>query len=189
MTFNLRLNVQDLFRRLGIQSDARLPQLEDDIRMTMILTDLSRLIPAPIEPRGMCGENLIPMLGLHSVIQIQALAAGGIFVETVMINSQAIPANETYVMNVSPRDLALPPSTFNIDIGGTPIRSLFTAGFVFDTDGGVAVPAPVGFATWGIPLGIFVPNQSFFKLRAGLTNRRTNVGILYRELPSIEEVG
>jgi len=189
VAFNFRLNVQNVFRRLGIKSGARLPQLEDDVRMTMLLTDLSRLIPAPIEPRGMCGRNLIPMAGLHSTIQIHALSPGGIFIETVMLNTQANPANETFVMNVSTDDLALPVNVFNIDIGGTPIESIFHAGFVFDGSAGVAVPAPVGFATWGIPLGIFVPNQSFFKLRPGFTNRRLNVGVLYRELPSVEEVG
>jgi len=187
--FNFRLNVQNVFRRLGILSGARLPQLEDDVRMTMILTDLSRLIPAPIEPRGMCGTSLISMAGLHSVMQIHALSPGGIFVETIIMNNQGSAANETLVLQVDTTDLGLPPSTFLIDIGGTPIESVFTAGFVFDGSGGVTLPAPAGFATYGIPLGIFVPNQSFFKIRPGSTNRRSNIGILFRELPSVEEVG
>ena len=188
MAFNFRLNVQDVFRRLGIQSGARLPQLDDNVRMTMLLTDLSRLVPAPIEPRGMAGENLIPMAGLHSVLQLQALSGGGLFIETIMLRGQGVPSSETQVMNVDNTDFGLPPAP-NINIGGTPIQSLFTAGFVFDGAGGVAVPAPEGFTTWGIPLGIFVPNQSFFKIRPGFTNRRINAAILYRELPSIEEVG
>lgn len=77
MAFNFRLNVQQVFRRLGIQTGARLPQLEDNVQMTMLLTDLSRLVPAPIEPRGMAGINLSGSAGNNSVCQIKSLAGGG----------------------------------------------------------------------------------------------------------------
>jgi len=187
--FNFRLNLQDVFRRLGIQSGARLPLLEDDVRMTMQVTDLSRLIPAPIEPRGLCGATLIAMAGLHTVVQLQALAPGGLFVETVMFRGQGSLDSDAQVVNVSPADLGLPVSTFNINVGGTPIQSVFSTGWVFDGTGGITLPSPDGFVTWGIPLGIFVPNQSFLKIRPGFVNRTMNIAILYRELPAIEEVG
>jgi hypothetical protein len=81
------------------------------------------------------------------------------------------------------------PLATNLNVGGTQIRSRFTAGSVVVPTGGVGIPAPTGFEVVNLPLGMFIPNQSFFSIQAPRIFIRLDVGILYRELPSIEEVG
>lgn len=188
MAFNFRLNLQSVFRRLGIQSGARLPQLENDVRMVMVITDLSRLIPAPIEPRAICGANIPGAVGLHSFIQLRSLSGGGIFVETVMIRRTGAAINENVIINITDVDAGLPVFP-QLDIGGTPVESVFTAGTHAVIGGGVRIPSPSGFETWGIPLGIFVPNQRFLTINPGFSNTRNDISLFYRELRSIEEVG
>jgi len=188
VAFNFRLNLQSVFRRLGIQSGARLPQLEQDVRMVMVITDLSRLIPAPIEPRGLAGANIAGVVGQRSYVQLQALSPGGTFVEAIVFRGPTVGVGENQVLNVSDQDLGLPLFP-NLNIGGTPILSRFTAGPHAVVGGGVTFPAPQGFEQFGFPLGIFIPNQSFLSVRPGFDNRRLDISILYRELPSIEEAG
>lgn len=188
MPFNFRLNLQSVFRRLGIQSGARLPQLDDNVQMTMLLTDLSRLIPAPIEPRGFAGANIAEVAGQFGQIQLQALAAGGVFVENLFLRGQAPLLTDNYLIDVSTQDLGLAAGV-NLDVGGTPVRSRFTAGSAVAPTAGVPVPMSSGFETLNIPLGVFVPNQSFFSVRGPRIFIRLDVALIYRELPSIEEVG
>jgi len=185
--FNFRLNLQTLFRRLGIQSGARLPQLNDNVQMTMLITDLSRLVPAPIEPRGICTVNLNPAVGLFGACQLQALSGGGIFIEQIFLRGINPGAFENYQLNVNTNNLLLPIGV-NINIGGTQILSRFTAGLIVAVPIGATLPAP---PNQGItfPVGIFVPNQSFFTLRNFDVNDQFDIAIIYRELPSVEEVG
>lgn len=188
MAFNFRLNLQSVFRRLGIQSGARLPQLDDNVQMTMQITDLSRLIPAPIEPRGMCGVNLPAFAPNFGMCQLQALSAGGAFIETIFLRSANPAARDDFQLHVTTIDLALPLGV-NINIGGTQILSRFTAGFVLAPFIGAILPAPSGSQAISFPVGIFVPNQSFFSIRAHTFNAIFDVSFIYRELPSVEEVG
>lgn len=188
MPFNFRLNLQSVFRRLGIQSGARLPQLEDNVQMTMQVTDLSRLIPAPIEPRGFAGANVAEIGGQFGQVQLQALAPGGAFVENIFLRSQVPALVDNYFINVNTQNLGLA-AAVNINIGGTPVASSFTAGGDAVGTGGVPIPMPSGFEVVNIPLGVFVPNQSFFSIQGPRIFIRLDVAIIYRELPSIEEVG
>ncbi len=188
MPFNFRLNLQSVFRRLGIQSGARLPQLEDNVTMVMLVTDLSRLIPAPIEPRGFAGVNILPPAGQASLCQLRALAPGGVFIESVFLRGSAPPDTADYVINVDLVDLGLPVGQ-QIDVGGTLILSRFTAGSQVAGVPGVTLPSPDGFSAAQVDVGIFVPNQAFFTLAQNTANQRLDVAILYRELPSVEEVG
>lgn len=188
MAFNFRLNLQDAFRRLGIQSGARLPQLEDDVRMTMIVTDLSRLIPAPIEPRGLCGMNRQGSAPTHAVGQLQALSGGGIFIETVWMRGSGFTNVTNAFFDVSTLDLALPPGG-QINIGGTATRSAFTEGLTIVGVIGIKMPAPEGTLTARFDVGMFVPNQSFFTVKMLGSNQRLDCSIAWRELPSIEQVG
>lgn len=188
MPFNFRLNLQSVFRRLGIQSGARLPQLNDQVQMTMQVTDLSRLIPAPIEPRGLCGANVTEPIAQFAEIQLQALSPGGVFVEQLFIRGGEPALVDNLLVNVDLNDLGLPLGT-NLNVGGTQILSRFTAGPVVVPTGGVPIPHPTGFEVVNLPLGIFVPNQFFFSIQAPRVFRRLDVAILYRELPSVEEVG
>ena len=144
MPFNFRLNLQAVFRRLGIQSGARLPQLNDNVQMTMLLTDLSRLIPAPIEPRGLCGANVSEIGGQFGQVQLRALSPGGIFIESLFFRSQAPALVDNYFLNVNNNDLGLAAAT-NINIGGTQILSAFTAGGDVVGTGGVPIPMPSDF--------------------------------------------
>ncbi|HEU01334.1 MAG TPA: hypothetical protein ENH89_13500 [Aurantimonas coralicida] len=187
MPFNFRLNLQSVFRRLGIQSGARLPQLDDNVQMTMQVTDLSRLIPAPIEPRGLCSINLLPIPGLFGVVQLKALSAGGVFIEQIFLRAAAPGPFENYQLNVNTNDLALPLAV-NIDVGGLRILSRFTGGSLAAVPIGVLLPSPPNSAI-NFPVGIFVPNQSFFTLRNYDINQHLDVAMVYRELPSVEEVG
>lgn len=202
MAFNFRLNVQNVFRRLGIQT-GRLPQLNENIQMTLQLSDLSRLIPAPIEPRGLAAFDLAPTPGNFPVVQLQSRASGGIFVETIWIRGQAFPQNEGYWLNVKPAgapfggDLGLPlaihtvlgtPFLQNLDIGGTPIASVWTAGNVAIPGFGVLIPVEAGVDLFQYDLGAFVPNQSFLTMSPSNLTRRLNVAIVYRELPSVEQI-
>ncbi len=189
MPFNFRLNVQQVFRRLGIQTGARLPQLEDNIQMTMIVTDLSKLVPAPIEPRGMAGVNLISKAGLFSTVQLQSLSPGGIFVETLTFRAFGFAATDTYLVDVTLTDLALPGLPGNINIGGTPIFSRFTGGWVAPSTAGASIPAASDGSTIIIAPGIFVPNQAFLSITTSKIQERLDVAMFYRELPSVEEVG
>ncbi len=189
MAFNFRLNVQSVFRRLGIQTGARLPQLNDNIQMTMQVTDLSRLIPAPIEPRGFAGVNLPGSLGTLSVCQLQSLAEGGIFVENLLFRGAGFPASENYVVNVTVTDLGLAVSPGHINIGGSPVFSAFTAGEVPIVAAGVPMPATTGTQQFGLEAGVFVPNQAFLTISTLTFNKRLDVALIYRELPSVEEVG
>lgn len=189
MAFNFRLNVQDVFRRLGIQTGARLPQLNDAIQMTMIVTDLSKLVPAPIEARGMAGVNLGTSSGLHSTIQLKSLSPGGIFIETMVLRPSGFATSETYLVDVTLTDLALPGLPGNINIGGTPIFSRFTGGFVNPSTGGAQLPGGGAGVSITVSPGIFVPNQAFFSLTTRTPTETLDVAIFYRELPSVEEVG
>ena len=189
MPFNFRLNVQQVFRRLGIQTGARLPQLEDNIQMSMIVTDLSRLVPAPIEPRGYAGVNIGQVLGNFSVCQLQSLAAGGVFVELILIRSGSLLPAENYLIDVTDTDLALPGVAGHINIGGTPVQSRFTAGVDIATTAGATIPASQGRQAILFPAGIFVPNQSFLSITTDSVNRRLDIALIYRELPSVEEAG
>jgi len=186
--FNFRLNVQQVFRRLGIQTGARLPQLEDNIQMTMIVTDLSRLVPAPIEPRGMCGVNLATASGMFGAVQLQSLASGGIFVETLVFRAFGFAASEHYLIDVTLTDLGLP-GLPNVNIGGTPIFSRFTGGLTAVTTAGASIPAASDGSTIILTPGIFVPNQAFLSITTSNAQERLIVAIFYRELPSVEEVG
>jgi len=186
--FNFRLNLQSVFRQLGIQTGARLPQLNEEVQMTMLITDLSRLVPAPVEPRGLAGVNLSGSLGLFSVCQLHSLAAGGIFVENVLFRSEGFPSSEDYLFEVDLADRGMPLAA-QVDVGGDPTRSIFTADEVVQATTGVPVPATSGNQNFGFPSGIFVPNQSFFTVGNLTKNKRLDVAILYRELPAVEEVG
>lgn len=189
MPFNFRLNLQSLFRRLGIQTGARLPQLEDNVQMTMQITDLSRLIPAPIEPRGVCSVNLAALAANFGVLQLQALSAGGVFIENILLRSSNPLPRDNFQINVTTDNLLLP-IAININIGGLQILSRATAGFVlFTPQIGAAIQAPTGTQAISIPLGIFVPNQFFFTIRGHTINSILDVSLIYRELPSVEEVG
>ncbi len=189
MAFNFRLNVQSVFRRLGIQSGARLPQLEDDIRMVMVVTDLSRLIAAPIEPRGLAGVNIPGSTGFFSICQIESLAEGGIFVERLVFRGDGFPSDENYVIRVTVNGLTLPSLPGIQSVGGTPIRSEFSGGEILLINSGASVPAPSGKEVSFPEFGIFVPNQSFFTVSSSSKNKRLDVAIMWRELPSVEEVG
>jgi hypothetical protein len=186
--FNFRLNLQQVFRRLGIQSGAKLPQLNDQVQMTMLVTDLSRLVPAPIEPRGLCGANVAEVVAQFSIVQLQALSAGGLFVETIILRGQVPALVDNYLLNVSNTNLGLALAP-NINVGGTQILSRFTAGGDAVGAGGVPIPMPSGFQSITLPLGVFVPNQSFFSIQGPRIFIRLDVAMIYRELPSIEEVG
>lgn len=188
MPFNFRLNLQSVFRRLGIQSGARLPQLDDNVQMTMQVTDLSRLIPAPIEPRGMGGINLVGIAGQFGMVQLQALSAGGAFVEQLILRSSNPGVADDFQLHVTTIDLALP-LAININIGGQQILSRMTGGFVAAPFIGAVLPAPSSAQSINIPVGIFVPNQAFFSVRAHTVAARLDVMMIYRELPSVEEVG
>lgn len=188
MAFNLRLNVQSVFRRLGIQSGARLPQLNDNIQMTMLLTDLSRLVPAPIEPRGLCGANITSPVPRFATFQLQSLAGGGIFIESMFLRGQAPTITDNYIVDVSDDDLGLPVVS-QINIGGTPVRSIATAGDVVVPTNGTSIPSPTAFDSFSFPLGIFVPNQQFFSIRHTNSAFRMDIALIYRELPSVEEAG
>ena len=189
MPFNFRLNVQNVFRRLGIQTGARLPQLADNMQMTMLVTDLSRLVPAPIEPRGYAGAHINSALGLRSSVQLRSLSPGGIFIESLVFRSD-YPQGDNFLIGVETTDLALGAlPNQNISVGGSPITSVFTGG-----NGGVVitaatVPASNEFLSVAISAGFFVPNQAFFTVQSSANNRDLDIGIVYRELPSVEEVG
>jgi len=186
--FNFRLNLQSVFRRLGIQSGARLPQLNENVQMTMLLTDLSRLIPAPIEPRGLSGMNILPPIGQFAVAQLQALSAGGIFIEVMMLRGQLPTAASNLFIEVNTTDLGLAPGV-TVDVGGTPTLSAFTAGTTAAPTSGTIIPAPNLNTNLNLQVGIFVPNQSFFSMRPTAINQRLDAAFIYRELPSVEEVG
>lgn len=188
MPFNFRLNVQSVFRRLGIQFGARLPQLEDNVQMTMLMTDLSRLIPAPIEPRGMGGINLPALAGNFGMVQLQALSPGGVFVEQLVLRSSNPGPADDFQLHVTNINLLLP-LAININIGGQQILSRMTGGFVAAPFIGAVLPAPASAQSMTLPVGIFVPNQSFFSVRAHTVNAILDVMMIYRELPSVEEVG
>lgn len=189
MPFNFRLNVQSVFRRLGIQTGARLPQLDDNIQMSMLVTDLSRLVPAPIEPRGLAGVNLPGSLGNFSVCQLWSLAEGGIFIENLIFRGDGFPSSEDYMIDVTLTNLGLAVNPGHINAGGSPVRSIFTAGEVPVTTGGAPMPATVGKAAVEFRPGIFCPNQALFSISSLTKNKRLDVAIVYRELPSVEEVG
>jgi len=185
--FNFRLNLQSVFRRLGIQSGARLPQLNDQVQMTMLVTDLSRLVPAPIEPRGFAGANNA-VAGQFSQCQLRSLSPGGCFIEKIFLRGSVSANTMNYVLNVNTIDLGLAVQP-NINVGGEQIFSIFTAGSTIAAPTGARLPAPDGFSAVALELGVFVPNQFFFTLAQSNVTQRLDVAIVYRELPSIEEVG
>lgn len=189
MPFNFRLNLQNVFRRLGIQTGARLPQLNDTVQMTMLVTDLSRLVPAPIEPRGLAGVNLSGSLGNFSTVQLQSLAAGGIFIEKIIFRAEGFNNNVTYMFENTLTDLGMPVLPGHINIGGTPVFSKFTGAEIAVATTGAPVPATSGNLSMVFEAGIFVPNQAFFSVTTSEKNNRLAIAIFYRELPSIEEVG
>lgn len=187
MPFNFRINLQSVFRRLGIQSGARLPQLNDEVQMTMLVTDLSRLVPAPIEPRGFAGANLA-VAGRFAQGQLRSLSPGGLFIEKIFLRG-SVPADfMNHLVQVNNVDLGLAVMP-NIDVGGTPIQSIFTAGTTVGASTGARLPSPDGFSSVALDLGIFVPNQFFFTIAQSNVTQRLDVAIIYRELPSVEEVG
>jgi len=190
MAFNFRLNLQSVFRRLGIQSGARLPKLNDNVTMAMIVTDLSRLVPAPIEPRGLAGANIASGVGVFSWVQLHSRAPGGIFLESIVVRGSSPGITDNYVINVSQDDANLP-QLFgqNVSVGGEPIFSRFTGGQRGLGLVGASLPIPTGTNSIAIPLGIFVPNQWFYSMTVNSTNERLDIAMFYRELPAIEEIG
>lgn len=187
MPSSFRLNLQSVFRRLGMQS-VRLPQIADDVQMTMQVTDLSRLIPAPIEPRGMGGINIAALAGNFGMVQLQALSPGGAFVEQLVLRSQAPGPADDFQLHVTNINLGLP-LAININIGGQQILSRITGGWEPAPFIGAVLPAPATAQSMTLPVGIFVPNQMFFSVRAHTVNARLDVMMIYRELPSVEDVG
>jgi len=187
--FNFRLNVLQVFRRLGIQTGAALPQLDENVQMTMLLTDLSKLVPAPIEPRGLAGVNFASAVGLFSAVQLQSLSAGGIFVETLIFRASGFAASENYMIDVTLTDLGMPGLPGHINVGGTPVSSRFTGDQIAVATAGVSIPASAANQSIVLTPGIFVPNQSFFSITTRTANENLDVAFIYRELPSVEEVG
>lgn len=190
MPFNFRLNVQQVFRQLGIQTGARLPMLNDNIQMVMQITDLERLIPAPVEPRGMAGVNLSPAAGFFSTVQILSLAPGGIFIENILLRADGFNNTENVIVQVTTTDLALTVSSaLQIDVGGSPTESILTSGNTATGIVGPSIPMSGSSNSVALLAGLFVPNQSFFTLGTRTANERMDVNIIWRELPAVEEVG
>jgi len=189
VAFNFRLNVQQVFRRLGIQTGARLPQLEDNIQMVLLVSDLSKLVPAPIEARGMCGANIGAVGGTRSTVQLQSLSQGGIFIESITFRATTLLNSENYLMDVTLTNLGLAGLPGNVNIGGTPIFSRFTGGNPAVSTAGASIPAASEGGSIFIQPGIFVPNQAFLSITTSANNERLDVAMFYRELPAVEEVG
>ncbi len=189
MPFNFRLNVLNVFRQLGIQTGAQLPQLEENVQMVMQLTDLSRLVPAPIEPRGLAGINIEPLAGSKSVIQLQSLSPGGIFIESLFFRADVAFEFENFIVNVGTNDLGLAVSNQNINIGGSPISTIFSGQRLSIGNVGARLPAQTGSQQLGFSVGMFIPNQFFLTVSTSANDTRLDIAILYRELPAVEEVG
>ncbi len=186
MPFNFRLNLLSVFRSLGIQSGARLPQLNENVQMTMLVTDLSRLVPAPIEPRGLAGINLAGSPGTKVTTQLRSLAPGGIFIETLSFRLEGIAPTDDILIAVTNTDLGMLLRA-QVNVGGSPIQSIFTADRLAGGFLGIPIPASSTGRTITFPIGVFVPNQAFFTASVRTDDQDLGIAILYRELPSVEE--
>ncbi len=155
--------------------------------MTMILSDLSRLIPAPIEPRGFAGANFLPLPGVFATCQFQALSPGGLFIEEIILRGQAPAVGENYTIGFD-LDLTLTPTPIG-DIGGTPTDSRFFVGNSVPRALPGSLPAPDGNTVIALTANIFVRNQAFFTMQSTAAGDRLDVALIFRELPSVEEVG
>lgn len=177
------LNVFEGLRRLGITGGQGLT-MAGELQPTLLVSDLSRQVPGPVEPRGFVGANVLPGAGTRGAIQIESLAPGGIFIECIALR----PFNPAVADNVhlsrSTTDLALPVANAS-DFGGDPVDSTPTAGQTAVAAFGPTLPLSAGFESLAFALGLFVPNGQFFTMMNSQTVDRLDAAVVWRELPAI----
>lgn len=72
-------NIAQLARRLGLKNIRELP-LVRSIQPVILAGDASELVPSLIPPTAWVGAEILPVIGEHGAVQVQAVQRGGCWV-------------------------------------------------------------------------------------------------------------
>lgn len=130
------VNIFEALRRIGAKIPFRFPMV-DALVPTVQFYDVSRLVSAPLEPRGICGfSQQIVADSQRWAAELYCLAPGGLTVEYIHMWNDQTPSGEPTLFGINawllrvdagPSIITLPTVTAVQSIGGPPVRSTFGA--------------------------------------------------------------
>jgi len=154
---------------MGTKIPFRFPMV-DQLVPTVTMYDVSALVSAPIEPRGLAGfeiESLsVPAPNPFTLVMaLQSLGPGGILIDFLALQSTPIDGlDRAWSLLITDIDvIALLPNLQQLNVGGTPTRTNIRAGELLHTTGlagGAAfLPSDVTIRAaprFFVPAGLFV---------------------------------
>jgi len=154
---------------MGTRIPFRFPMV-DQLIPTVQFYDVSRLVSAPVEPRGLTGNHAIAAgANTHFTVQFQSLAPGGAFVSFLSLdsNGSAVGTIPQWGVGIQPTAFTPVPTPIGkIDLGGTVTNSLVffdqvVTGIAFLLQFPVGLPPTV---TFGAEPRFFVGPGQWFAL-------------------------
>lgn len=117
------VNIFEALRRMGAKIPFRFPMIENLVPV-VTMYDVSKLVSAPIEPRGVTGhQEALTGAPTHLIGLLHCLGTGGLLLDQVVLrNTEPVP----WTVSVSTvPGIALPTARTVEDVGGTPVASEF----------------------------------------------------------------
>lgn len=180
------VNIFHALKRMGSKIPFRFPMV-DTLVPTVQMYDVSRLVSAPVEPRAVAG-NMIQLAGILSAqwVQLQSLAAGGLFVEFLSLQTNlAFGLEVRWTLRIIDALVGTPVERVKTEVGGSPTASRLFAQEEFWI-------APIGMST--LPANVLFEASPRFFVPAGkvmhLQSPRGGIGdvfavtINWTELPA-----
>jgi len=183
---NWTLNAYDTLRRLGLKTGLGITFKSEAIPI-VLLSDLSRLIPAPIEPRALTGFNFNPPVGDHAELRMRSDAPGGVFIEALFLLATGAVLTDTWILRNLPSVAATTSSiTANTQqFGGTDVISSPLQVSVAAAPSGAELPAGNTGDPVTTPVALFIPNGNFFSITFSNPGNQSTIAMLWREVPAI----
>jgi hypothetical protein len=172
-------NVSRLIRELGLKS-IRGDELRvlDTIQPTMSVADLEDWTPAHVGPSVIFGIQPTSGAGTRGIVEIQALSAGGAYVDWIGIFG-TLNCEMRVIPNGSGLTNAVPPAAFT---SRDPIVSVCNQGPIAAT-GAAFVQLNRNMQTIRFDRSrLFVPRGSFFQIELTPDNSTMSIGFAWREV-------
>ena len=183
------VNIFEALRRMGAKIPFRF-EMVDFLVPTVQMYDVSRLVSAPVEPRGLVGNTLNPGANQALLMELQSLASGGVFVEFMVLDAKLaiLPAGGPGVWSIRrvSQTTAVTP-LMKVDVGGAPTESLAftrTAAWDFTELVGAALFPPS--AVFPTSPRFFIPPASVLRVQSprGQVGDTLTASYMWAELPA-----
>lgn len=181
-----------VFRRLDFKT-GRLPEPIDGILPVIVYGDLTETIASEVlEARGVVFQGIGGMAGLFGVIELHAMSAGGVVIETLTYfqpTATAILDNAAFTIGPNPGSIAAAlPGPSTADVGGIPIVSTTRSSRepVFNPAGSDTSGFTITIAQTNLlPTRVYVPPGFFFALWSANATAFA-ASMVWRELADIQ---